>query len=281
MSSLGIRLISSAVAIAIAIVVLILADTIVFNLVIGIIAAGILLELYNAAKCKDHYIAVGAAVSYALAVPLTAGTALEKYRTIFAVVIVFVIFLDYIIYHKKRKFEIVFFMIASALLVTYSLTCLINLKNMDEKHGVIYVVMSLCGAWLADSGAYFAGTFLGKHKLCPEISPKKTVEGLIGGLLTNGILFVVFSVIYLNIINKSSDGTVYEGLYFVAFVLGVLCALLGTAGDLTASLIKRQCEIKDYGKIMPGHGGFLDRFDSVLFVVPFFHAFLTVFDIFK
>lgn len=81
--------------------------------------------------------------------------------------------------------------------------------------------------------------------------------------------------------NDNSDGIVYECNYILVFVLGMVCALIGTAGDLTASLIKRQCGIKDYGKIMPGHGGLMDRFDSVLFVVPLFYSFITIFDIFK
>lgn len=125
-------------------------------------------------------------------------------------------------------------------------------------------------------GAYFAGTFLGKHKLCPEISPKKTVEGFIGGLLSNGVIFVVINLIYVVFFVEG-----YKVNYVNTFILGLICAVLGTIGDLTASLIKRQCDIKDYGNIMPGHGGLMDRFDSVLFVVPFIYVYLNYLNIYK
>ncbi|HHX56639.1 MAG TPA: phosphatidate cytidylyltransferase [Clostridiales bacterium] len=278
---MAVRIISSVVAIVFAIVILLLSDTIVFNLAISAISVGILYELFSAVRCKDNKISVFTAFLCASLMPILSLPDLRKYQVLLATVCVFLIFLDYIINHKKIKLGTAFFMISAMLLISYSMSCLVRLKYMSEDHGLVYVILALCGGWLADSGAYFTGTFLGKHKLCPEISPKKTVEGLIGGVLTNGILFVVFSIVYVKMINKSDTDMVAEGYYFISFILGAVCALVGTAGDLVASLIKRQCKIKDYGNIMPGHGGLLDRFDSVLFVVPFFYAFLTVFNIFK
>lgn len=138
-------------------------------------------------------------------------------------------------------------------------------------------MLTLCGAWLADSGAYFVGTFLGRHKLCPNISPKKTVEGVIGGVITNGLIFVLLGLGYTKLI---ATGDVSAN-YILLFVLGMICALLGLLGDLSASLLKRQTGIKDYGNIMPGHGGVMDRFDSVLFVAPFMTIALSVFNIIK
>ena len=126
---------------------------------------------------------------------------------------------------------------------------------------------SLCGAWIADTGAYFSGVALGKHKLCPEISPKKTIEGFIGGILTTGIVYAVaFGVRF---------GFIVQNV-LIAFILGIVCAVIGTLGDLSASMVKRQIGFKDYGNIMPGHGGLMDRFDSVLFVLPTFYAFIAV-----
>ncbi|MBQ5337443.1 MAG: phosphatidate cytidylyltransferase, partial [Oscillospiraceae bacterium] len=87
--------------------------------------------------------------------------------------------------------------------------------------------------------------------------------------------FVIFNLVYVSFFAKGCGVN-----YFISFFLGMICAALGTLGDLTASLIKRQCGIKDYGKIMPGHGGFMDRFDSVLFVAPFMYAYLSVMDMY-
>ncbi len=158
-------------------------------------------------------------------------------------------------------------MITSSTLITLGMSSIIIIKISNPKHGVFLLVLSLCGAWLADTGAYFSGTFFGKHKLCPNISPKKTVEGLIGGTITNAILFIVIGMIYTYI--QSKNNVVVNINYIYIAILGMICSLLGLVGDLSASLIKRQCNIKDYGNIMPGHGGVLDRFDSILFVVPF------------
>lgn len=278
---MAIRIISSVVAILFAIIILLLSDTIVFNLAVSAISIGILYELFSAVGCKDNKISVATAFLCASLMPILSLPDLKGYQVLLATICVFLIFLDYIINHKKIKLGTAFFTISAMLLISYSMSCLVRLKYMSNDHGLAYVVLALCGGWLADSGAYFTGTFLGKHKLCPEISPKKTIEGLIGGVLTNGILFVVFSVIYVRMFKKSGMDIAVEGYYFILFILGAVSALVGTAGDLVASLIKRQCKIKDYGHIMPGHGGLLDRFDSVLFVVPFFYAFLTVFDILK
>jgi phosphatidate cytidylyltransferase len=139
---------------------------------------------------------------------------------------------------------------------------------MSKKHGLFLVVLTLCGAWLADTGAYFSGTFFGRHKLCPNISPKKTVEGFIGGTITNGLIFILVGLLYGKVITDLPMD------YFLLFVFGMCCSVVGLLGDLSASLIKRQYSIKDYGNIMPGHGGILDRLDSFIMTVPFVIVFL-------
>ena len=136
------------------------------------------------------------------------------------------------------------------------------------RQGRVYDSSYSCSG-LADSGAYFAGTFFGKTKLCPEISPKKTVEGLIGGVISNGILMLIISLFYQFVLKG-------EPIHYLGVLIaGMLAALIGLVGDLTASVIKRQTGIKDYGNIMPGHGGIMDRFDSVLLVAPFMYYMFT------
>ena len=113
------------------------------------------------------------------------------------------------------------------------------------------------------------GTLFGKHKLCPIISPKKTVEGLIGGL----VLAVVGMVVYGLILQF---GFKFKVNYFYVVIYGLLGALGGVFGDLSFSVIKRQTGIKDYGHLIPGHGGILDRFDSVIVVAPLVEALLLL-----
>ncbi len=154
------------------------------------------------------------------------------------------------------------------ILLPYSFSTLVTMAGLGGK-GVFMIVLTLAAAWLADSGAYFAGTFFGKTKLCPEISPKKTVEGLIGGVISNGILMLIISLFYQFVLKG-------EPIHYLGVLIaGMLAALIGLVGDLTASVIKRQTGIKDYGNIMPGHGGIMDRFDSVLLVAPFMYYMFT------
>ncbi len=118
-------------------------------------------------------------------------------------------------------------------------------------------------AWGADTGAYFTGTFIGKHKLAPEISPKKTIEGSLGGMVTAVLLAALLGYVY----SSALDVTVS---FLRVCISAAVFSVVGMIGDLFTSFIKRDCGIKDFGKIMPGHGGVLDRFDSVLFIAPFY-----------
>jgi phosphatidate cytidylyltransferase len=126
----------------------------------------------------------------------------------------------------------------------------------------IYLLIFL-GAWVCDTFAYFTGKFLGKHKLIPEISPKKTIEGSIGGIVFTIGAFVLYGFI----VNKNF-GDEIKLSYILLVVLGLASSIISQVGDLVASAVKRQYDIKDYGKLFPGHGGVLDRFDSVMLVAP-------------
>lgn len=145
----------------------------------------------------------------------------------------------------------------------YSMT---YIKSVLPSEEAIYLILTgLAFAWGGDTFAYFAGRFFGKHKLAPIVSPKKTVEGAIGGVFGSGILGVAITAAARALTDGAAGGTFG---YLHIFVLGMACSGLGILGDLFASAVKRQCGIKDYGKIFPGHGGILDRFDSVLFIMP-------------
>ena len=128
--------------------------------------------------------------------------------------------------------------------------------------GLFYVMLPMVIAWMSDTGAYFTGVFFGKHKMAPVISPKKTWEGFFGGW----VISIGLTVLYGVICNAVAGSQEFD-LLILAIVAAVL-APLSVVGDLLASLIKRRTGIKDYGNIMPGHGGVMDRFDSVVFIAP-------------
>lgn len=187
----------------------------------------------------------------------------------------FVIFVTWLKKHKEIRYDQIFFVLACMIFIPQSMTTMVRLDIIGGVHGVFFIVVGLCGAWIADSGAYFTGVAIGKKKLCPEISPKKTVEGFVGGIISTAVVFVATFAVYDNLISKEKMGLTVLS-YIAIALMGAVCALVGTVGDLTASMVKRQTGIKDFGNIMPGHGGLMDRFDSVLFVLPVFYL-LTYF----
>lgn len=136
-------------------------------------------------------------------------------------------------------------------------TALAALRTRPE--GLLFLLVSLVIPWLSDTGAYFTGVCFGKHKLCPQISPKKTVEGLCGGVVASIAATALTGFIYRRVCG-ACVGINWVSLLTVAAV----GAPLSVMGDLFASVIKRRFQVKDYGRIMPGHGGVMDRFDSVL-----------------
>lgn len=150
------------------------------------------------------------------------------------------------------------------IVVFFSLLILIR-DNPGGGYALIWLVFII--AWCCDTFAYYSGRLFGKRKLCPDVSPKKTVEGSIGGIAGSVVGVTIWGIVCKNIAFN------WPGL----IVLGILGGVVSQIGDLSASLIKRYVGIKDYGYIMPGHGGILDRFDSILFTVPVVYYYIIMF----
>ena len=161
--------------------------------------------------------------------------------------------------HAKLSFQSVCVAIFAGMVIPYLLGALIRLRVMEN--GKFFIITAFVLTMVPDSGAYFAGRAFGKRKLCPVISPHKTVEGAIGGVVST----VVFMVLYALIMEKAFA---FQINYLFAILYGILGAGASMLGDLTFSVIKRQAGIKDYGSLLPGHGGVLDRFDSTTVVAP-------------
>ena len=157
--------------------------------------------------------------------------------------------------------------IFAGLVLPFLLSALLRLRMMD--HGRALLLIPFIMAYCSDTGAYFIGVFLGKHKMCPAISPKKSWEGFFGGIAVAVIVMLAYALVLAQINRFYVNG-------WYAVIYGVVGALGSVFGDLMMSVVKRQVGIKDYGKLIPGHGGILDRFDSVLITAPLTEALLLL-----
>lgn len=174
-----------------------------------------------------------------------------------------VLFCELLAGHTELKFTALCAALFSGIVYPFLIGALVRLRGMDGgESGKYYILVAFLISMIADSGAYFVGRALGKHKLAPVVSPKKTVEGAIGGVLTN----IIGMVIYTLILNRFFGFTQVN--YFFAAIYGLVGAFGSMLGDLTLSVVKRQVGIKDYGNLIPGHGGILDRFDSTMICAP-------------
>ncbi len=167
------------------------------------------------------------------------------------------IFSELLISHGQTSFKSVAVTFVAGALIPYLITAPVRLLSWST--GRFLILIPFVIAFMSDTGAYFTGLAFGKHKLAPNISPKKTVEGLIGGVLGA----VIGVMVYCFILNKAFH---LNASYMNALAYGILGSLGAVFGDLCFSAIKRQAEIKDYGNLIPGHGGILDRFDSMVVV---------------
>ena len=146
----------------------------------------------------------------------------------------------------------------TSIYIVFALNMILYIRDFNESGMIIYLLVFI-GAWITDIFAYFTGFFFGKHKLIEDVSPKKTIEGSIGGTLFCSLSFVLTGIIADLFFGGNAN------IIFLA-VSGIFISVIAQIGDLIMSLIKRHYGIKDYGKIFPGHGGMLDRFDSILAV---------------
>ena len=272
------RIITAVVGLIVLAGVLFTFDTLVFNLVIAAITLIALHEIYSALGFEKQDWPL-----LAVLVPYTLLVMLSSYSICRAMVMPasFLVVLFYAIYLVVRN-GVISYQKASGLamfsgIVIFCFYSFIRLKELlpVEEYGydaVFFILLILCFAWGGDTCAYFAGRAFGKHKLCPVVSPKKTVEGAVGGVLGTMVFGVLVTVIYSIAADRMEEFTrsnIGVSMYVIIALLACVAAVLGIYGDLFASVVKRQCGIKDYGTIFPGHGGILDRFDSVMFIAPF------------
>ncbi len=144
--------------------------------------------------------------------------------------------------------------------VSVMLSCIYLTRSLDNGNYLVWLIF--LSAWGCDTSAYCFGMLFGKHKMTPKLSPKKSVEGAVGGVVGAAVLTIIYGFIFRNGMDASVSYIMWMAL------VAAIGALIAMVGDLAASAIKRNFDVKDFGKLIPGHGGILDRFDSVIFVSP-------------
>lgn len=257
------RVITGICIIAAVVPILIFSNTLVFPCAIALIS---LFSIYEMAHCMGMHKRVAMLAPlyiYALAFPFlqrvkifdndfyVAGIAMIAIIFYIAYLFAWVIFSN-----GKVTYPEICTLALTSFYMLFSLNLIIYIRDYN---GYIALLI-LVGSWVTDTMAYFTGRFLGKHKLAPDISPKKTIEGSIGGTVCCIIAFVLFGVIVDALVPESSPNYIYLA------ISGLIIAVIAQAGDLIMSAIKRHYKIKDFGNILPGHGGMLDRVDSILSV---------------
>lgn len=253
---------------------MLLMNTIVFPAFVALLSAMAVWEIEKAVGLSNKMIAA-ASLAVSVAIPFITHFGISFSVAPFGCLYVVLTFIFMLLKFETTKFEQAVIALFASVCVPFSFSLMIVFRDIykyfdgyTKIDGIFLLVLSFFAAWMTDIFAYFVGSKFGKHKLCPKISPKKSVEGAIGGVvgavLLNTLLLFIFKTFF------------FEGesilSYITVIVLSLILSVVSMFGDLAASTIKRNFGIKDFGKLLPGHGGIMDRFDSALFVMPVLYA---------
>ncbi len=276
------RIITGIVALAIFVPVCIFSDTIIFPIAFAILGMVAVWETWHCVRGENpetKYGKIGHPLLYIPAYLIAGATMFTAFYfaggdggsyggnpllavvLLFGALVVLLLYLFAVTVFSKGKITIdnaaVFYMMTLYVTVAFGAVMLLR----QSENGQYLYLLPFIGAWVSDTFAYFTGRAIGKHKLIPEVSPKKTIEGSLGGIVFTAVAYVVYGCIV--------DMSGVPGMNLVTLaVTGAVISVVSQIGDLSASVVKRHYGIKDYGKLFPGHGGVLDRFDSVLATAP-------------
>ncbi len=271
------RTLTSAAILTVALAIVIFSEYMIYPVALAILSV---LAVYEMLKVMQRQEKLSLAIpSYVIAAVfpilsyfVTADTGVQFVLILAATIFAYMLYLAGVsIFSKGRiNFTCISETFMAVSYVTISLTSLSLLRYIDDGVGVFEVVLVFVVAWACDVFAFLVGSAIGKHKLIPEISPKKTVEGAIGGVVFTVLACLLYGFILERFFMLSVN-------YLFLAVIGLILPVVSQLGDLFASLIKREYGVKDYGKIFPGHGGVMDRFDSVIAVSTVLLILCTVF----
>lgn len=274
------RIITGLVGVVIVIGWLFSMYTPIFTAVLAIVAAIGVYELLKAFEMKNIVLkvlclAISVLLPFYYSYKSAVTVPLFPVITVIVLLALIVMVLDF----KNTKFEQVACSLFSAAFVPSALSCIIlfrdtyiNFPELFKKtDGIFFILFAFFCCWLSDTFAFFCGKFFGKHKLSPVISPKKTIEGAVGGVICTAILNAVLFFVFRMKFDLS------ESISLPLVIISSVClSVISIFGDLAASTIKRHHGIKDFGNLLPGHGGVMDRFDSSCFVFPALYAIISL-----
>ncbi|MDO5519733.1 MAG: phosphatidate cytidylyltransferase [bacterium] len=259
------RLISGIILLIIMIGSVVLGGNVLFALVAAISLVG-LMELYRVVDIHKTPLAV---LGYAATLAFDFCLYFDKKEFLIYVIVVFMlcVMACYVLCYPKYNSSHVSMTVFSFIYAPVMLSYLYQLRIMND--GIYMIWLAFIGAWGSDTCAYVVGMLIGKHKLPSELSPKKSIEGCIGGIIGAGLIGFIYATIFKSHITLANPQVAFA-------IIGAVSSVLSQIGDLAASAIKRNHQIKDYGTLIPGHGGIMDRFDSIIFTAPIVFLLLQV-----
>lgn len=267
-SSFITRLISGLVLLIFLFLILIKGGDLLFiiSAILSLVGIVELFRVFNMAKSRLAYVGYIFTILY--------YWMLHFYKTtgilLFLIAMLLLLLIFYVISFPKFNIKQVSLVLFAIIYVSIMFSFIYLIREKNE-FGKYYVWLIFISSWGSDTFAYCTGILFGKHKLSPILSPKKTIEGAIGGIIGAAILSAIYTFI---IFNKVLQNDSYS--YIKIVVATSISAIISMLGDLTASAIKRDYGVKDYGDLIPGHGGILDRFDSVIFAAPALFFLLSI-----
>ena len=263
------RVISAAVLVPVLLVLVLFAPKMVASVIYAMLMAiGAYELLYRTGLVRrPRLVLYSCAMAFAATMWSYAG-AVHAYLLLGLMVFTLLLFSEMMMDHVKVHVEMLALCYLAGAVVPFLLGSLVRILNMNTGRYVILIPFVV--GFLSDSGAYLVGIKYGRHKLAPVVSPNKTIEGVLGGL----VFAMVGMLLYILIIDLAFPE--FQVSYAMAILYGLAGSIAGMFGDLCFSIIKRQTGIKDYGNLIPGHGGVLDRFDSMMMVAPLMESLLLI-----
>ena len=251
------RLLTSVIGILLFFCIL-FAPVTIFSGAVLLISCIAIYEIHHAVKANLPLTCMGIVTTILIFIGIISGNVLISLVICFSLYL-----LMSVILFGKCEVQKVYMLGFASIVFSVAFSSLAVIRSEDS---VAAPLLPFLFAWITDSGAYFSGILFGKHKLVPHLSPKKTIEGAVGGF----VVCIVFSILYTWILDKCFNIYLFtNNQYIIIGCVSAVASIVSQLGDLTLSAIKREFNIKDYGNILPGHGGVLDRFDSLIFVAPF------------
>ena len=262
------RIITAAIAIPLLLIILLIAPEIVAAIVFGaLMAIGTYEFLYRTGLVRRIRMVIYSCIaSFALSIWSYYG-GLQAYLLLGLIVYFMLLFSEVMLDHVKVPIDLVGLSTLGGFVIPLLLSALIRI--LTGTNGRYFILLPFVVAFLSDAGAYFIGLRFGRHKLAPVVSPNKTIEGVLGGVGFALVGVLIYGLI-LHLVLQ------FRVNYGVAILYALLGSGAGVMGDLCFSVVKRQTGIKDYGNLLPGHGGVLDRFDSMVLVAPLMEALLLI-----